>query len=595
MKPKSMTVWSEEAMNGNDKSHFQNLLQWTLGWRPLHWDDYAAYLQEFEEVYGDKVLDRVHVFALLRRAEFVPAYGNLVRTANQARLQLPPWAEDFVYSEQTADDRVEHLREDVEERCYAVDDKSTFEVDDAISVKGDWFYVHVADVSYYIPYDNDINKLAQMRATTTYFADAVYSMFPRSVVDACTLKAAPGLCNMLSVGFRLSEDGRVTESRIFPARTRNCRRLTYEQANGLVIKAGRGEDMPAGLRAAAEAEAPPEWAGDDDAAVFGRLYEVAKKRKQVRLGDGALVIHNPEWRVVMDEKKEKVADVSLNAHQWAFDARKIIEEFMLLAGHSVAERCRREGIQAPYRVTYPPDSADIPGDTLRDFQYASKVESGTASMAGEAHSRLRGMKSAFYANEPLGHVALNSDYCHFTSPIRRYPDLLLHYQIKDSLVETAELEGEKLQPVVGATLPRLCDYLSNKTIGHRRMMMTSRQAHVLQRLAALTDPAMNGDPAKSFRCYVSETRHVAMNTLHDADRGEHVFCSTLVMLDFGVITQLYHSDDRLMPGALVDCRVAYIQPHMRLVRLTVVAVVEDEKADQRELASMAQALSANTI
>ncbi len=310
-----------------------------------------------------------------------------------------------------------------------IDGADARDFDDAVfcEKQGDgWrLIVAIADVSYYVPTDSPLDKEARGRGTSVYFPDRVVPMLPEALSNGlCSLNPnVDRLCHVCDM--HVSVEGEVTRSRFYEAVMRSHARLTYNEAAEILVAA-----RPRGL----QAELRPHLKE------LEAVYEAfAKARKQ----RGAIDFDMPETKIQLDEHG-KVASVKAVER---LVTHKIIEECMIAANVESAKRIHKGKIPGLYRVHAGPEADRLEELLLflKTFGYKLTPKNLTPkdlnriieAVAGKPEEEiiemvvLRSMKQARYQPANVGHfgLALNA-YAHFTSPIRRYPDLLVHRAIK---------------------------------------------------------------------------------------------------------------------------------------------------------------------
>lgn len=305
--------------------------------------------------------------------------------------------------------------------------------------------IHIADVSSYVRPGGALDNEAQRRGNSTYLVGVVIPMLPHRLSSGvCSLKEGVDRLTK-SVSLTFDRNGRIRETTFANTVIRSAKRLTYKQARALLK-----EDDPAAIRAL---PSPPahqtgfagrplsdlsarEIAGLRD--LVRSLWSLAARMRQERLRNGSLDLDMPETKIFVDEKGyadrlEKI--VNDESHQ-------LIEEFMLAANEAVAKALREARLPALYRVHDKPDDDRLA--ELREFLATFQIECGDLTNRRELvrllarlkdHPQghllrtqvLRSLKKACYKGSPDGHFGLNKrDYLHFTSPIRRYADLVVH-------------------------------------------------------------------------------------------------------------------------------------------------------------------------
>lgn len=327
------------------------------------------------------------------------------------------------------DDRVD--RTDL--LVFTIDPADAQDHDDALSIEsldgGRWRVgVHIADVSHYVPEDGPIDVEARARGTSVYMVDRVVPMLPESLSgDACSLRA--GVERLaVSVFLTLDTGGSILEQSFERTVVRSRTRFSYEEV----------QEILDGRRTTTREL--------DDA--IRRLDDMARVIRGRRMERGSLDLDIPEAKVVLDAE-----GVPLDIQRIErLEAHRLIEDFMILANEAVARACEAQGLPAIYRVHEPPvrERTDELVEFLQrlglklprrkklrptDLQRLLHSVRGRPDEHLVSNVVLRSMQRARYDAENLGHFGLASDaYLHFTSPIRRYPDLVVHREVVRSLV-----------------------------------------------------------------------------------------------------------------------------------------------------------------
>lgn len=328
-----------------------------------------------------------------------------------------------------------------------IDPADAKDFDDALSIKelDKGLYqvgVHIADVSHYVTEGSVIDKEAVKRATSIYLVDRTIPMLPERLCNfICSLRPDEDKL-AFSVIFNLDDEASVKSFRIVHTIIRSNRRYAYEEAQQVLedngVKDGTGQPAPAPGKAGYK---------DEYGWEICTLDRLAKKLRERRFKNGAVKFDSEELHFTVDEKGHPTGCYFKRSK----DANKLIEEFMLLANRTVAESVGRvpKGKKAkvlPYRVHDNPDPQKM--ETLREFTakfgYKVKTEGTKGAIArninklmddceGKREQKLiqaialRAMMKAKYSVHNIGHFGLAFDYyTHFTSPIRRYPDTMVH-------------------------------------------------------------------------------------------------------------------------------------------------------------------------
>lgn len=333
---------------------------------------------------------------------------------------------------------------------FTIDPRDAKDFDDALSIRqlanGNWEVgVHIADVTHYVKPGSVIDKEAQKRATSVYLVDRTIPMLPERLSNGiCSLRPDEDKLTFSAI-FELDQKANVLNSRIGRTAIRSNRRFTYEEAQE-IIETGKGEF----------------------ARELGVLNGLAKELRRRRYQAGALEFDRAEVRFEIDETGKPVSVYFKESK----DANKLIEEFMLLANLTVAESVGKKpkGKKAKtfvYRVHDNPDPEKIGNLALIASRFGYKLTTdGSSREVNKSVNRLlrdvkgkgeenmlsilaiRSMAKAVYTTDNVGHYGLAMPYyTHFTSPIRRYPDMMVHrllakYAEGGRSVDKVKLEDE---------------------------------------------------------------------------------------------------------------------------------------------------------
>ncbi len=349
---------------------------------------------------------------------------------------------------QRARDRGLEVRRDLEQRrdltalaTFTIDPATARDFDDAISAETlaaglTRVWVHIADVSAYVRESSALDAEARRRATSVYVPGAVVPMLPEPLSnDACSLVP---MRERLAVTVEMDFDGaRVARAEFYRSIIRSDARLDYEQVDAIFAGDERAEDPWREPLEAARAAA-------------GALARAREQR-------GALTVESTEHEFAFDDEGN-VSAVNARAQT---ESHRVIEHLMIAANEAVASQLARGRVPCLYRVHERPDPArierlvaqlaslEVPTPPLPDHISASQASElvGEISQRVDVHTRrtgrgrralgalvLRSLKQAYYSPRNIGHSGLHSNtYCHFTSPIRRYPDLVCHRALLSSL------------------------------------------------------------------------------------------------------------------------------------------------------------------
>ena len=320
------------------------------------------------------------------------------------------------------------------ETIVTIDPVDARDFDDAISLvrlkNGHWrLGVHIADVSHFVRPGTAIDREARDRATSVYLPDRVLPMLPE-VISNGLASLQPGKVRYTkSAVMELTAEGVRVSTQLYSAAIRSTRRLTYEQVDAFLVD-----------RAAARAKL-----GEKVCNLLADMHSLAMTMRRRRMAAGALELNMPEVKIDLD-KNGRVAGAHVAENT---ESHQVIEEFMLAANEAVAEAIKERGLYFLRRVHQSPSPQKLRALT----EFAAELGYKTGSLESrfelqkllaaaadrpEKHAVnfavLRSMQRAIYSPMEEGHYALASKcYCHFTSPIRRYPDLTIHRLI-DAMV-----------------------------------------------------------------------------------------------------------------------------------------------------------------
>ena len=340
---------------------------------------------------------------------------------------------------------------------FTIDPRDAKDFDDALSIRkldnGLWEVgVHIADVTHYVRPGTIIDKEGQERATSVYLVDRTVPMLPEYLSNGiCSLRPDEDKLTY-SVIFQLNERAEIKSYEIAKTVTRSNRRFTYEEAQS-VIETGEGDYKEEILT----------------------LNELAKKLREKRFQSGAIAFDREEVRFEIDEKGKPLS-VYFKVQK---DSNKLIEEFMLLANKTVATHIGKPGKGQKvrtfvYRIHDTPNPEKLENfsafikkfgynlkSTGKKTQISSAINSLLDEVSGKKEQNLietlavRSMAKAIYSTQNIGHYGLAFDYySHFTSPIRRYPDIMAH-----RLLEQYDKGGKSANE---KETEELCEHCSNR-------------------------------------------------------------------------------------------------------------------------------------
>ena len=391
-----------------------------------------------------------------------------------------------------------------------IDGEDAKDLDDAVSVSketinGETIYhlgVHIADVSHYVKEGTPLDAEAYKRGTSVYLVDRVIPMLPHRLSNGiCSLNAG---CDRLAMSclMDIDEKGIIVGHKICESVVRIDRRMTYTAVNAIMeAKNGTEEpqtDAPEKEKSKEKAEFAKKCLEEyaDFVPMFLLLDETARVLRKKRMARGAVDFDFPECKIILDAKGRpvEIRPYERNA------ATMLIEDCMLAANETVAEDYYWQQIPFLYRSHEKPDGEKIKrfGILINNFGYSIRLQNGELhpkemqklleKAAGSpeeallARLALRSMKQAKYTTECMGHFGLAANYyTHFTSPIRRYPDLQIHRIIKENLhgglTKKRIAHYEKILPEVAiwtSSRERLADEAERETDKAKKVQFMER-------------------------------------------------------------------------------------------------------------------------
>ena len=391
-----------------------------------------------------------------------------------------------------------------------IDGEDAKDLDDAVSVSketinGETIYhlgVHIADVSHYVKEGTPLDAEAYKRGTSVYLVDRVIPMLPHRLSNGiCSLNAG---CDRLAMSclMDIDEKGIIVGHKICESVVRIDRRMTYTAVNAILeAKNGTEEpqtDAPEKEKSKEKAEFAKKCLEEyaDFVPMFLLLDETARVLRKKRMARGAVDFDFPECKIILDAKGRpvEIRPYERNA------ATMLIEDCMLAANETVAEDYYWQQIPFLYRSHEKPDGEKIKrfGILINNFGYSIRLQNGelhpkemqkllekaagSSEEALLARLALRSMKQAKYTTECMGHFGLAANYyTHFTSPIRRYPDLQIHRIIKENLhgglTKKRIAHYEKILPEVAiwtSSRERLADEAERETDKAKKVQFMER-------------------------------------------------------------------------------------------------------------------------
>ena len=423
---------------------------------------------------------------------------------------------------------------------FTIDPHDAKDFDDALSIRrlADNLWevgVHIADVSHYVTEGSIIDKEAQKRATSVYLVDRTIPMLPERLCNfICSLRPDEEKLTYSAV-FNIDGDGEVKSWRLVHAVIKSNRRFAYEEVQQILedngVKEGTGEPAP---------PAGPGGYRGEYADELITLDRIAKKLRAARFKNGSVKFDREEMRFDVDEKGKPIRCYFKKSK----DANKLIEEFMLLANRYVAESVGKvkKGQKAktlPYRIHDQPDPTKL--ETLREFAVKFGYKLKTAGTKGEITRSLnklmddcqgrreqnliemvalRAMMKAKYSVHNIGHYGLAFDYyTHFTSPIRRYPDTMVH-----RLLTRYQNGGRSANKEY---YEELCEHASDMeqvaAQAERDSIKYKMVEFMADKIGNEYDAHISGITSYGIYCEIDENHCEGMVPLHDLDDDYYEF------------------------------------------------------------------------
>ncbi len=461
-----------------------------------------------------------------------------------------------------------------------IDGETARDFDDAVTLEAlpngrQRLGVHIADVSHYVAEGSALDESARRRGTSVYFPERAIHMFPAGLATGlCSLK--PGVDRLVqSCLMDIDERGRVARYELQDGVIRSDARMTYAEVDAILT--ARDPD----LRRRYGAFVP----------MFEAMDGVAQRLAARRRDRGSLDFDLHETRLVLDEAGavEDIVAAERNV------AHRMIEEFMLIANETVARRLEERGLPALFRVHEPPDPAKVaefddfaatlghrlgapPGGAQpRDFQRLLARLQGAPAERPVALLMLRTMQKAHYDAVNIGHFGLASEvYTHFTSPIRRYPDLVVHRLLRETRQSRISRERE------AELADELTDTAEHASAMERRAEDAEREIVQWKKVRFMADKVGREFTGyvigvTRFGLFVELVEHFVEGLVHVSGMADDHY--RFVESDHALVGEATGRVYRL--GDRIDVMVVRVDPARRRIDLGVVEILDAVRASGR--------------
>lgn len=431
---------------------------------------------------------------------------------------------------------------------FTIDPVDAKDFDDAISIrplKGGYYEigVHIADVSYYVEPDTQLDKESYERATSVYLPDRVLPMLPEHISNVlCSLRPNEDKFTFSAI-FQINKEGKLKQYWIGRTVIHSNRRFTYEEAQQ-IIETGQGDHAEAILL----------------------LNEISQKLRAERFKKGAINFSSQEVRFKLDEKGTPIG-IEIKESK---EAHQLIEELMLLANRTVAgfvekRKVNHADIPFPYRVHDVPNEDKLavfaafasrfghkfnlndPDKIAKSFNQMLADVKGKPEQHVLEQLGIRTMAKAIYTTDNIGHYGLGFEsYCHFTSPIRRYPDVMVHRIVQQCIDEKVKID-KKMEAKC-----RHCSDQERKAMEAERSANKYKQVEYMQQFVGeVFDAVVSGVSGFGFWAETVEQKCEGLVSIADlADVDEFTFLES----DYALVG--IHTGKRFRIGDKVRIQVA---------------------------------------
>ena len=411
--------------------------------------------------------------------------------------------------EEPSEEEIARRKDHRKKLIITIDPATAKDHDDAIYIartkSGGWLLeVHIADVSHYVKPGSPMDKEAVERGNSTYLVDRVLPMLPTELSNGiCSLKPDVDRLTKCAV-IEISKTGHVVNTKFIDAVIHSRAKLSYEQAQAIL----EGKPAPEG--------SDPTLAGS-----VKEAWKMASLLRKNRFENGALDLEMTEIKVTLDEEG-RACDAETVVHT---ESHQLVEECMLLANQAVAKILRERAKPSLFRIHEDPDPSRLddytevakqygyqPGDLNNRSHIQALLDAAKGSP--EEHQiklgLLKSLKRAAYSADPLGHYGLaKTDYTHFTSPIRRYADLIVHRSLQ-MFLENAPRNPDRTPSQ--ADLRDIARHISDTERTSAEAESETKQIKLMEylELLSLSDQSKNAGEEKTFNGVITDVRPMGL-------------------------------------------------------------------------------------
>lgn len=594
---KKWKVEHEPFDANNTKAFYRRMAEFAVASQPLPADVLDVLKETFRELSpsssssSSQQLDpgtAAGMRKILECCGFMKEGDNLHRLVASHRIELPETVHRFVDDYVNPADPFDELRVIHTHNVFAIDSATTSEVDDAIGIRtcdktgNEIITVYVADATVHCPIFSELEQFsARALTTTTYLPEGVFFMLPHKITEAATLRPDRP-CRTFNINFTIDkESGELRNYNIEVGWCHALRRITYDQTQEL-LETGARAPLPSS----------PSWMSADDCGVIQRIHEIAVLRYKAReKRSKGFTGSTPDPLIIVEGVEVKEVKDQIICTK---DARLAVAELMIAANEVCSLVAQAHKVVVPFRGSRPLSTvheAAAGGELQLPLGYAAlpsqdpTISFFARTLVGDME-RLRGVTRAYYAHFPVYHNGLDThNYCHSTSPLRRYPDMLVHHQLKTIV---ARDHGKAYQDLIPEfEMIKLCSHCSNIQARGKVMQIKSDRFWILKYLQAKkTKMMMNNDSNNNnvplqLRCFVGGTEYI--RGCPEADRrmsAAFAFRSDVYIPEVQMVHSVYHNRSDMLVGVTCMCNVLDIDPYLDRMVLEVDSIQYEKDVQQ---------------